>query len=196
MNGQCRNIQIELSGLFDGEVPPERREKLEKHLSDCLQCQMFYRELQQTESIFNLLKSELSEISEQIDWEQFSERVFSSLEREEGFSTEPTKERKPSIFEQIFLRLREVVIFFVNRPRFSLTAFALALILSVLAIPFFDDGPEYKNDCVVEKVESRQNTKVAILQTEVQDSGGSMTVIVINEGDEEKKNSETASLGQ
>ncbi len=190
MNKNCAEYQLELSCLIDGELEPEREAALNLHLQSCNSCQEFWRELESQRELFDtFLKGEVLPISSNIDWDQFQGDLFSKLESEGELIRGPSEER-PRTFRGF--SLSSIFGFLKEKPLLVGAALSLLFLFTAISIPYFERTPDVGDDCIVEKVVSRPKTKVAVLHTQVEDTGNPMTVIVINEEESEGKDGDSS----
>ena len=130
----CRHITSLLEKYVDGELRPEERISLEKHVKGCHHCQRELKEL-------TALRSHLQEAVEEgvADaplakiWQGVAERL-----------------ETPSVLEQVWWEFKGVFSFF--RPRTVLAWGAAIVILFLIIFPFVTAPPTPR--VVVESVES------------------------------------------
>ncbi|KPL02848.1 MAG: hypothetical protein AMJ90_04675 [candidate division Zixibacteria bacterium SM23_73_2] len=73
----CKKTLKLLVDFYEGNLAPEEKERVEKHLQVCPQCRLEFEEIENT---FEVLKSEKSEEPEEIFWTNFVPEVRKRIE--------------------------------------------------------------------------------------------------------------------
>jgi anti-sigma factor RsiW len=174
-NPACKTFVPQLSPFLDGELKPDDRVAVERHLAACKDCTMRAADLR-AES--GLLRVGMEMLADEVDFKDFSQKVMARI----------TPERPP-VLERIKISLSEM---FTYQRGMMLTSLATAAAVLLVAVPVLlsrESTPlGYAGErMAVETVKIDESAHVApvVLETE----GGDAIVFTIehdHQGDEPK----------
>ena len=184
----------QLDGFLDGELSPVERSAVEAHLAEHREAQQLLEQQRQMRQwIRQSVTQKAEEAAANVDFDRLTQRIMQGIQKpvvalakEEApiavpvapWKATPTtqEEPRPSLWDSVILWLRA-------HPVMSVAAGSFAVVLLVVAVPFWMDPGPAPNDCVVDEAAGSKRSQVAVLQTQNKATGQEMTVIVVDEPD-------------
>lgn len=158
-NAACQTFIPMLSPFIDGELTPQDRVSVERHLSACKACTAYAADLR-AES--GLMRVGLEMLADEVDFRDFAQKVLARV----------TPERPP-LFERIKLSLSEMFLY-QRGPMVAALASAAAMLLLGLPLLLRDGRPlGYAGERLeVQAVKVEQSAHVApvVMETESGDT--------------------------
>jgi anti-sigma factor RsiW len=115
-NPACKSFIPQLSAFIDGELSPDERQSVERHLTACKDCTARVADLR-AES--GLVRIGLEMAADEVDWSGFSQKVMARITPEKP----PMFERIKASFSEMFLYQRGTLV----------SGFAVAAAVAVVA---------------------------------------------------------------